>query len=79
MDCRAGLRDPYTQDISRFSGSVIPRIIFITIIYTICVQACGVHFQNVCFTFQNVRLTFQNVRLAFQNVCFATPHVMFGQ
>jgi hypothetical protein len=41
-------------------------------IITICVQACGVQFQNV-------RFTFQNVRLAFQNVPFGTPHVMFGQ
>ena len=49
------------------------------LIITICVQACGVQFQNVRFKFQNVRFTFQNVRLAFQNVRFATPHVMFGQ
>ena len=36
----------------------------------ICVQACGVRFQNVRFTFQNVRLPFQNARLPFQNVLF---------
>ena len=43
----------------------------------ICVQACGVRFQNVRFTFQNVRLPFQNARLPFQNVLFfhVTCHV----
>ena len=42
----------------------------------ICIQACGVRFQNVRFTFQNARFMFQNVRLAFQNVRFHTSHVM---
>ena len=36
----------------------------------ICVQACGVRFQNIRFTFQNVLLPFQNVRLLFQNARF---------
>ena len=35
----------------------------------ICIQACGVRFQNVRFTFQNARFMFQNVR-------FHTSHVM---
>ena len=51
--------------------------ICILIIIAICIQACGVRFQNVRFTFQNVRLPFQNVRLPFQNVrfCHVTCHV----
>ena len=43
----------------------------------ICIQACGVRFQNVRFTFQNVRFTFQNVRFTFQNVRLPFQNVWF--
>ena len=67
-DFRCFMVDKILKDGGDRIAGYIPRT-FVQYSIAICVQACGVRFQNVRFTFQNARLPFQNVR-------FHTSHVM---